>query len=193
MNSKKSKIFWQITPNPHSRKFLSHSPLLSSKEGYEFSTPAESQRYSILVFKLFHFPWVKRVFLGFNFLTIDKQEWLKWEDVQDSLCTFIEEHLDKKLEVMNEELWIKNKVNPANPRTQLEEKIYQYINQDIRPALQMDGGDLEFKGLSDKGVLKIRFRGACSTCPSSSVTLNNHISHNIKEVFKEVSSVEIIA
>jgi NFU1 iron-sulfur cluster scaffold homolog, mitochondrial len=195
-------IYAEETPNPSSIKFVANKLLLVSGATAEYQSPAETKDAPIAQ-KLFQFPFVKRVFISSNYITITKQEIVEWEEIRDELRVFITEYLNKGNVVINklpeqkvakdssfkETISINTQHNA--PTNEVENKIIEVLEQYIRPAVEQDGGLITFKELRD-GVVTVQLRGSCSGCPSSTMTLKAGIEALLKRLLpndvKEVVS-----
>jgi Fe-S cluster biogenesis protein NfuA len=195
-------IYAEETPNPSSIKFVANKLLLVSGATAEYQSPAETKDAPI-VQKLFQFPFVKRVFISSNYITITKQDNVEWEEIRDELRVFITEYLNKGNAVINklpEQKVAKDSsfkdtvsINTQHnaPANDVENKIIEVLEEYIRPAVEQDGGLITFKELRD-GVVTVQLRGSCSGCPSSTMTLKAGIEALLKRLLpndvKEVVS-----
>jgi Fe-S cluster biogenesis protein NfuA len=190
-------VFSEATPNPQSLKFLVSGRGLSP-ETVNFTSAQEAAR-SPLAAKIFGFPWAAGVFLGPDFVTITKQEWVDWDILAEPLCELIKEHLTRGEPV----LWPADPsaagANSASPDggtadsaddSPVVRHIKQILRDEIRPAVAMDGGDITFHKY-EQGRLFLHMHGACSGCPSSSYTLKEGIETRLKEVIPEL--IEVVA
>jgi Fe-S cluster biogenesis protein NfuA len=195
-------IYAEETPNPSSVKFVANKLLLVSGASADYQSAAETKDAPIAQ-ALFNFPFVKRVFVASNFVTITKQDDLIWEEIRDELRIFITDYLNKGNAVINKlpqrEVAKDNTFNEkvsvntqhAAPSNDVENKIIEVLEQYIRPAVEQDGGLITFKELKD-GVVTVQMRGSCSGCPSSTMTLKAGIEALLKRLLpndvKEVVS-----
>lgn len=191
-------IYAESTPNPATMKFVANRVLLES--GLAEYTSFEDAKGSPLAMKLFGFPFITGVFIQYNFITLMKSDMVGWEDVVMELREFIRDYLNKGGAVVNEldagnvrtaEEIAATQVH-AEPSSDLEEKIIAILDNEIAPAVAQDGGNITFKGY-DNGRVSVVLRGACSGCPSSTVTLKNGIETLLKNRLPgEVSEVVAI-
>lgn len=195
-------IYAEETPNPSSVKFVANKLLLVSGASADYQSAAETKDAPIAQ-ALFNFPFVKRVFVASNFVTITKQDDLIWEEIRDELRIFITDYLNKGNAVINKlpqrEVAKDNTFNEkvsvntqhAAPSNDVENKIIEVLEQYIRPAVEQDGGLITFKELKD-GIVTVQMRGSCSGCPSSTMTLKAGIEALLKRLLpndvKEVVS-----
>ena len=175
----------EVTPNPNSLKFLPGKNV-SNSGPYEISNKDDVENE--LVRNILSVNGVESIFLGKDFLSVNKKENINWEDLKHIVISFINEYyadgkefiFDKKLD--NEK---------QNDFSEIEKKIIKILDEKIKPAVARDGGDIKFKEFKN-GVVTVQLQGSCSGCPSSIVTLKkgvqNLLRHYIPEV-KEVISV----
>ena len=180
-NTEKVKIHTEGTPNPNALKFVTDKILLD-KGTYDFPSK-EKAKDSPLALKLFSINSVEGVFLGKDFITITKNPTTSWDSIYDKLIETINLHLDSSDSVVLN-TFVETKVyNSA-----IEEKIHEILDNQIRPAVASDGGDVLFDSYED-GVLRLHLRGACSSCPSSIMTLKAGIETMLKRAIPELKEV----
>ena len=191
-------IYSESSPNPSSMKFVANHLLCQG-------TPVEYNKSSNLTnspiaLKLFQFPFVSGIFISRNFITITKNESVKWGDVVNEIRCFIQDYLRdgnlvfKSLEKINiEKTNIKTIsssdipiIKPENP--EMDKKISGILDQYIKPGVESDGGAIDFESFHN-GVVTVILRGACSGCPSSTVTLKAGIEQILKKLVPEVKEV----
>lgn len=178
------KVSFEDTPNPQSLKFKVNKFI--TDQIFDFKD-ASSAQGSPLAAKLFGFPWTEAVFVGEDFITITKQDWVDWETLASPLAELIAEHLQKGLGVTPQELETSSDDidTEGDPVIRL---IKQVLYNEIRPAVALDGGDVSFHSFANNTVY-IYMRGACSGCPSSSYTLKMGIETRLREAVPEVHEV----
>ena len=174
----------EVTPNPNSLKFLPGKKV-SNSGPYEITNKNDTQ--NSLVRNLLSINGVEGIFLGEDFISINKKEIIKWDEIKHIVISFINDFYSEGKEfVINESLDEQN-----SNLDELEQKIVKILDQKIRPAVARDGGDIKFKEFKD-GVVKVQLQGSCSGCPSSTMTLKqgvqNLLCHYLPEV-KEVVAV----
>lgn len=184
----KVEVYYESTPNPQAMKFVI-TEMIANETAY-FDDPQKAQR-SPLATKLFGFPWASAIMVGPNFVTVTKQEWVEWKILADPLSSLIAEHIERKEGVL---------LNPADVPadrategisendSEVVQKIKRILNTEIRPAVAMDGGDIEFAKYEDN-VLYVHMKGSCSGCPSSTMTLKQGIEVRMKEALPEIKEV----
>jgi len=172
------------TPNPNALKFIPEKKV-SNLSSYEISDKSNINNEAIR--NILSINGVKSVFLSKDFLSVNKDESIDWEDLKHIIISFINDHYSKG----NSILYDKNEKIGNSDLNEIEKKIVDILEKKIRPAVARDGGDIKFKEF-DKGVVKVVLQGSCSGCPSSTLTLKkgveNLLCHYIPEV-KEVIAI----
>jgi Fe-S cluster biogenesis protein NfuA len=189
-------IYAEATPNPASLKFVANKILINQKgASAEYKNSSETQTAPIAA-KLFQFPFVKTVFISANFITITKADNIDWDDITIELRSFITEYLNNgnlivtalpKQEVAIDNTFTETKTISTQhnaPTNDVEAKIIEILDQYIRPAVEQDGGLITFKDLKE-GVVTVQMRGACSGCPSSTMTLKAGIEALLKRLLPD--------
>jgi len=195
-------IYAEETPNPSSLKFVANKLLLVSGASAEYQNVSEAT-HAPIVKQLFLFPFVKRVFIQSNYITITKIDAVEWEEIRDELRVFITTYLNDGNVIITQlptkevpkdssfKETISINTQHAVPTSDVENKIIEVLEQYIRPAVEQDGGLITFKALND-GVVTVQMRGSCSGCPSSTMTLKAGIEALLKRLLpndvKEVVS-----
>ena len=199
----KITITVQATPNPHSMKFTLSQKV--AEEHLEVNNIAQAGR-SPLAQKIMGFPWVDKVFIGPYFITINKQDWVEWDTLTNPLADMILEHIESGQAVLHTIKEPKQEAinnNPNQLKSSAEElnsvgkgdsflstgdneegdKITQQIKHildtEIQPAVAQDGGFIAFVAYK-KGQVFLKMQGACSNCPSASMTLKHGIETHLK-------------
>ena len=175
----------EITPNPNSLKFLPGKKV-STSGPYEILKKDGVK--NDLVRNILSVNGVESIFLGEDFISVNKNDTIVWDDIKHIVISLINDfYADGKDFVIDEN--IKEDVSDLS---EIEEKIIKILEQKIRPAVARDGGDIKFKEFKD-GVVKVQLQGSCSGCPSSTMTLKqgvqNLLCHYLPEV-KEVVAVQ---
>ena len=175
----------QITPNPNSLKFLPDKKV--SKIGpLEIKSKSESD--NDLIRNILSINGVTGVFLGEDFLSVNKKDDIDWENLKHIIISFINDYYSSGKDFVVD---ISIKSNKIDKTTEIEKKIINLLETKIRPAVARDGGDIKFKEFK-KGIVTVELQGSCSGCPSSKMTLKqgveNLICHYIPEV-KEVLAI----
>ena len=175
----------EVTPNPNSLKFL---PGKSVSNIGSFEVTKKEDTNSELVRNLLSINGVTGIFLGQDFLSVNKKEEVIWEDIKHIAISLINDfYATGKEFVIENELFEEKK----EELKEIEKKIISLLETKIRPAVAKDGGDIKFKEFKN-GVVKVELQGSCSGCPSSTMTLKqgvqNLLCHYLPEV-KEVVAV----
>ncbi len=180
-------IYTESTPNPSVLKFVSNKLIVDGS--FEFNNIDEAQEMEFAK-KLFEFSYVKSIYISKNFVSITKYDLKNWDEVTLELRNFIKNYLErneinfKRKEVETEEIYL----------DETSKKIISILDEYIKPAVSSDGGNILFDSYDkDKKLVKVILQGACSGCPSSTVTLKNGIENMLKEMLSDkVNSVEAI-
>ena len=174
----------EITPNPNSLKFLP-GKIVSESGSFEITKKDETNNE--LVRNLLSVNGVEGIFLGKDFISINKYDETKWDEIKHIIISLINDYYSSGKEYV-----IKKDLNEATESLKdIEKQIVKILDQKIRPAVAKDGGDIKFEEFKN-GVVKVKLQGSCSGCPSSTMTLKqgvqNLLCHYIPEV-KEVQSI----
>jgi Fe-S cluster biogenesis protein NfuA len=174
----------EVTPNPNSLKFLPGKKV-SNSGPYEITNKDETQNE--LVRNLLSINGVDGIFLGEDFISINKNEIIKWDEIKHIVISFINDYYSEGKEfVIDESL-----EEPNSNLDELEQKIVKILDEKIRPAVARDGGDIKFKEFKD-GVVKVQLQGSCSGCPSSTMTLKQGVQNLLCHYLPEVKEVVAI-
>ena len=175
----------EVTPNPNSLKFL---PGKTVSDNGSFEVTKKEDTDSELVRNLLSVNGVTGVFLGSDFLSINKSENIDWEDIKHIVISLINDFYSSGKEFVIANELLKEKKEEFK---EIEKQIISLLETKIRPAVAKDGGDIKFKEFKN-GVVKVQLQGSCSGCPSSTMTLKqgvqNLLCHYIPEV-KEVVAI----
>lgn len=188
-------IYTEQTPNPESLKFVTNRMLFQGNA--DFRTKELASEWSPLATELYNLPYVKGVYVCNNFVTVTREMNYPWEEIMLKLKEDIKNYVSNGGTVINEGF--------AEAMAQIEEAegaSYEYSGDDaeivkkikeliityVKPAVEMDGGNIEFKSW-DAGIVTVSMQGACSGCPSSTVTLQAGIEGMLKRMVPEVKEV----
>mgnify|MGYP001587606309 CR=1 FL=1 len=174
----------EITPNPTSLKFLPGKKV-SNSGPYEITKKDDIQNE--LVRNILSINGVEGVFLGTDFISVNKKDLIKWDEIKHIVISLINDFysegkefvIDKNLDEQNSNL------------NEIEQKIVKILDQKIRPAVAKDGGDIKFKEFKD-GIVKVQLQGSCSGCPSSTMTLKQGVQNLLCHYLPEVKEVVAI-
>jgi len=174
----------EVTPNPNSLKFLPGKKV-SNSGPYEITSKDEMKNE--LVRNILSVNGVEGIFLGEDFISVNKNQNIKWDEIKHIVISLINEFYSTGKEFVIDE----NLLEDNTDLNEIEEKIVKILDQKIRPAVARDGGDIKFIEFNN-GVVKVQLQGSCSGCPSSTMTLKqgvqNLLCHYLPEV-KEVVAV----
>jgi Fe-S cluster biogenesis protein NfuA len=183
--TKELEISAMPTPNPNTIKFLVNVELLE-KGSIEFNSP-EDAKGSLIAEKLFEVTGLTQVFVGKNFISITKAQEAGWEDVLESSSNEIKAILQETTDVISKEI-VDRLLEEVDESDEIAGKIKRILDDEIRPAIAMDGGDCQFISF-EEGIVTLQLQGACSTCPSATMTLKMGIEGRLKEEIPEVLEV----
>ena len=174
----------ETTPNPNSLKFL---PGKTVSNGGSFEITKKDDVKNELIRNLMSINGVEGIFLGKDFLSVNKNDGTSWDEIKHIVISLINDFYTEEKEFVIDKDLNEN----SNDLNEIEKKIVQILDQKIRPAVAKDGGDIKFKEFKN-GVVKVQLQGSCSGCPSSTMTLKqgvqNLLCHYLPEV-KEVVAV----
>ncbi|WDM85264.1 NifU family protein [Ehrlichia sp. JZT12] len=185
-------MFIQIeeTPNPNTLKFMPGMPVNNGKiSEFADDVTAESSPFATALFRIAH---VKNVFFGGDFVSVTKSDDIDWDILKPEVLTVIMDFLtlnpDNTIENLDEE-----EVEEFFDEKDIEmvNKIKELINDYVKPAVAQDGGDIKFRGYSN-GIVFVKLRGACSGCPSASITLKEGIYNMLTYYIPDIQGVESI-
>ena len=209
-----TSVYAEMTPNPAVMKFVADRSLTPGSEQLEFRSKSEAMLCSPLATELFNFPFVTNVFISGAMVSVTKDESLGWEMIVQQLREYIREWLmdhahavdAAKLEEAIPQLGAPSADAPAPSFEGLapeavkfiaeedivpsehDETIKQLLEEFVRPAVEQDGGAIDFKAFKD-GTVYVHLRGACSGCPSSTQTLKGGIEQLLKSKIDDVEEV----
>ena len=174
----------EITPNPNSLKFLPGKKV--SNHG-SFEIVKKDKTNNELVRNLLSINGVESIFLGRDFISINKQNNISWEEIKHIVISLINDFYSTGRDyVVNESL-----NEETDNLKDIEKKIVKILDQKIRPAVAKDGGDIKFKEFKN-GVVKVQLQGSCSGCPSSTMTLKPGVQNFLCHYIPEIKEVEAI-
>ncbi len=178
-------LYAELTPNPNTMKFVADRRIFDGIDPVEYHTAQAAKGSSTLAQELFNFPFVKSVFISNNYVTLTKIADLSWDLITFELREFIREHLlknEKAVEAAPEISTSAESLDPnSTPKAPVEPSEYDEIiitllDQYVKPAVESDGGAIDFVSFKD-GVVTVQLRGSCAGCPSSVVTLKDGIQN----------------
>ena len=172
----------EITPNPNSLKFLP-GKTVSNNGSFEIIDKKDTN--SDLVKNILSINGVTGVFLGEDFISINKKENVPWEDIKHIAISLINEFYDSGKKFVADKDY---KESSPKDLIEIERKIIEILDNKIRPAVARDGGDIKFKEFKN-GVVKVQLQGSCSGCPSSTLTLKQGVQNLLCHYISEVKEV----
>ena len=188
-------VYAEMTPNPSTMKFVVNKHLLGTGDSAEFQSMASAKGFSPLAEELFQLPFVKAVFIASNFVTVTKTDNLSWDFITMELREFIREFLADAKEVL---IQMPSKNAPIETKddkpakvfavSEYDDAICDLLDEYVRPAVENDGGAIDFRGFED-GVVTVVLKGSCSGCPSSTATLKGGIESLLMQHLPEVKEV----
>jgi Fe-S cluster biogenesis protein NfuA len=192
-----------MTPNPSTMKFVANKMLVMSDDNFVFDTMADAKGYSPIAEALFNFPFVESVFIQGNFITVKKTDNVDWDFIVMQLREFIRDWIMSGKEVLimnpnkkpvsiqqndtskdNVETIVKKDFAP----TEYDEEIISLLNEYVRPAVENDGGAIDYIGF-ENGVVTVELKGSCAGCPSSTQTLKGGIEGLLTQNLNYVKEV----
>ena len=175
----------EVTPNPNSLKFL---PGKNVSNSGSFEVTRKEDTNNELVRNLLSINGVTGVFLGQDFLSVNKKDEVVWEDIKHIVISLMSEFYSTGKEFVIANGLSREKKQEHN---EIEKKIINILETKIRPAVAKDGGDIRFKEFKD-GVVKVELQGSCSGCPSSTMTLKQGVQNLLCHYLPEVKEVVAI-
>ncbi len=189
-------LYTEQTPNPESLKFVTNRMLF--KGTADFREEDLAKEWSPLGTALFELPYVKGVYICNNFVSVTKEFNYSWEDIMLKLKDFIKKFVENGGDIVTEgfeaamakiEEERGASYEYSEDETVIVQKIKDLIDTYVKPAVEMDGGNIEFKSFDSDGIVTVILQGACSGCPSSTVTLKSGIEGMLKRMVPEVKEV----
>ena len=182
-------IYMESTPNPEVMKFVANKIL--TEDSIELLNNKNSNQVP-LAMELFKFPFIKSIFISYNFISITKNNDIDWYEISTEVREFINNYLNQngfvnnfksaanvESEPLNDDIIQHKKIDTKN-LSDFEKNIVSIIEQYIQPAVAADGGSIVFKSF-EEGVVYVILKGACSGCPSSTITLKQGIENLLKQ------------
>ena len=174
----------EITPNPNSLKFL---PGMTVSNHGSFEITKKDQTNNELIRNLLSVNGVEGIFLGKDFISINKYDDVPWDEIKHIIISLINDFYASGKECVIE----KDLNEQKNDLKDIEKKIVKILDEKIRPAVAKDGGDIRFKEFKN-GIVKVQLQGSCSGCPSSTMTLKQGVQNLLCHYIPEVREVESI-
>ena len=203
-------VYAEMTPNPNAMKFVADRALISGGMQVEYRSKAETKNSSPLAEELFNFPFVTSIFISGNYVTLLKDESLGWEMIVQQLREYIREWLqDHEVAVSAIPAELMNRIHAETQNSddktgseqrmdyssfepsEYDDEIRFLLHEYVRPAVESDGGAIDFMAYRDKKVY-VQLKGSCSGCPSSTATLKGGIENLLKAKLPDVVE-EVVA
>ena len=187
-------VYAEMTPNPSTMKFVANKYLMLTGESVEFTSGSDAKGFSPMAEELFKFPFVRNVFIASNFVTITKTDNIPWDFITMDLREFVKNWIAESKDIL-----IQMPAPKPAPSTEDQPKkeyaVSEYddairglLDEYVRPAVESDGGAIEFRGF-EQGTVTVLLKGACAGCPSSTATLKGGIENLLKQHLPEVQEV----
>lgn len=205
-----TSLYAEMTPNPAAMKFVADRALITGGMQIEYRSKAEAKGSSPLAEELFNFPFVTSVFISGNYVTVLKDESLGWEMIVQQLREYIREWLmDNEVAVSAVTAELLNRTKDIADgkeeksasvssvdysgfeATEYDDEIRFLLHEYVRPAVESDGGAIDFMAYKDKRVY-VQLKGSCSGCPSSTATLKGGIENLLKAKMPDIVE-EVVA
>ncbi|HAO15436.1 MAG TPA: hypothetical protein DDY16_04250 [Tenacibaculum sp.] len=179
------EVYAEVTPNPSVMKFGTNKAL--TQTDVELKNIDEASKSSPLAQELFSFPFVKEIFISENYISIMKYDMVEWNEVYHDIRAFIRNYLLEGKTIISKLPEIKKettqKTEEKTNLSDIETKIVAILDEYIKPAVASDGGNIAFKSYDqEQKQVNVILQGACSRCPSSTITLKNGIETMLKEM-----------
>ena len=187
-------VYSEITPNPSTMKFVANKYILPSGESANFTNQSQTIGYSPLAEELFKFPFVDGVFLAANFVTVTKTDNVSWDFITMQLRDFVREWIAECKEILlksQDPVMEEEEPSVEVPKieeSEYDEKITALLDQYVRPAVENDGGAIDYVGYSEGKVI-VKMKGSCAGCPSSTATLKGGIETLLRQHLPNVQEV----
>ena len=174
----------ETTPNPNSLKFL---PGKNVSNCGSIEITRNDKIDNELINNLLSINGIEGIFLGKDFISINKFDNVPWEEVKHIIISFINDYYSSGKESVLEKNLQENEKNLE----EIEKQIVKILDQKIRPAVARDGGDIKFREFKN-GIVKVQLQGSCSGCPSSTMTLKQGVQNLLCHYIPEVKGVDAI-
>ena len=174
----------EITPNPNSLKFLPGT-IVSNNGSLEINNKDETN--NDLLRDLLSVDGVEGIFLGKDFISINKYDEKSWDDIKHIVISLINDFYSNGNDCVIDKDLNENLIDLKD----IEKRIIKILDQKIRPAVAKDGGDIKFKEFKN-GVVSVKLQGSCSGCPSSTITLKQGVQNLLCHYVPEVKEVKAI-
>ena len=186
-------VYFEQNPNPNSMKFVFSTMLLDDNFTLDYTAPEECATSPLALALFEEFPYIERIFFATNFITVTKNESVEWGTEASAIRTFIVDYFSAKKPVFEEGKGLQETQVIINDDREIVQQIKVVLDEYIRPGVEMDGGAIDFAEFDEvTGLLKVELKGACSGCPSSTITLKQGIKSLMGSMVPQVKDVESI-
>lgn len=182
-------VYAESTPNPSVLKFVANKPLVDGT--FEFKNIDEA-KHAPLAQALFQFSFVKEVFISANYISVTKYDVVEWQEVSLELREFIRTFIEEDKQILSDEILSEEKKTSTpkeknnTPLDDFSQKIVEILDEYVKPAVASDGGNIAFQSFDENTkTVKVILQGACSGCPSSTITLKNGIETMLKDMLND--------
>lgn len=196
-------VYGETTPNPAVLKFVANKQLVSGT--FEFKN-IDDAKHAPLAAALFNFPFVKEIFISNNYVSVMKYEMAEWDEISMEIREFIRSYIEDGHAIFTDEMLSETlkeeqkavtstSVNTKDKTySDIDNEIMDILDEYVKPAVASDGGHIAFDSFDpETKTVKVILQGACSGCPSSTVTLKNGIQTMLKEMMQgRVELVEAV-
>lgn len=189
-------VYAESTPNPTVLKFVANKPLVDGT--FEFKN-IDDAKNAPLAQALFQFSFIKEVFISANYISVTKYDVVEWQEVSLELREFIRKYIEEGKEILKSDILSQEtKSDEKNekfdpPLDEFSKQIVSILNEYIKPAVASDGGNIAFQSFDeDTKTVKVVLQGACSGCPSSTITLKNGIETMLKDMLND-DELQVVA
>jgi Fe-S cluster biogenesis protein NfuA len=182
-------LYAESTPNPAVIKFVANKILV--KGMFEFKDKDEAEPVSPLAVELFNFPFIQEIFFSSNYISVTKKDIIEWQEIVNELRDFIRNYLASGKIVIDDTLTSEKESHAGQfhenrhkkPLSDIDKQIIAILDEYVKPAVEGDGGHIAFNSYDEESkTVKVILQGACSGCPSSTITLKNGIESMLREM-----------
>jgi Fe-S cluster biogenesis protein NfuA len=188
MLKKYVNVYTESNPNPNSLKFVLNFMLVPEGTTFDFADADSAAAGSPLAAQLFAFPFVSRVFITSNFVTVTKKEEADWDEIISPIKSFIKTYFEEGKPILTQQKMSEYDADLNAEEPEVVKKIKSLLDEYVRPAVESDGGAINFHSFHE-GIVKVHLQGSCSGCPSSTITLKAGIENLLKRMVPEVKEV----
>ncbi len=193
-------VYAESTPNPATMKFVCSLAFTEPGSSVEFNDASETSKAPMAA-RLFTFPFVSGVFFSNDFITITRNNLVDWQEVFTEVRSYIQDYLASGNDIFTEnpKTITTEKQTAAEaktdapkaklPESDTEKRIVEILEEYVRPAVESDGGAIDYHSYDNKGTVTVILKGSCRGCPSSSVTLKNGIQGLFNQMMPEITDV----